>query len=155
MNYIACQATLFMGFSGQEYWSGLPFPSLRDLPEPGVEPGSPALKADSVLSEPPRTCLPSMRHNRLEFSPWVGKIPWRRAWQPTPVFLRRWILLILENSTDRGADRQRMWQATSIGHMSWTQLKRLSMQVQTIPWNLWCVSMYVSVLVCVLGLVKW
>ena len=50
---IACQAPLFMGFSRQEYWSGLPFPSPRDLPYPGIEHGSPALQADSLPSEPP------------------------------------------------------------------------------------------------------
>ena len=41
-----------MGFSRQEYWSGFPFPSPRDLPDPGIEPGSPAVQADSLLSEP-------------------------------------------------------------------------------------------------------
>ena len=38
-----------MGFSRQEYWSGLPFPSPGDLPDPGIESGSPALQADSLL----------------------------------------------------------------------------------------------------------
>jgi len=42
-----------MEFSRQEYWSGLPFPSPGDLPNPGIKPGSPALQADSLLSEPP------------------------------------------------------------------------------------------------------
>ena len=46
-------ALLSMGFSRQEYWSGLPFLSPGDLPDPGVEPGSPALQADSLLPEPP------------------------------------------------------------------------------------------------------
>ena len=41
-----------MEFSGQEYWSGLPFPSPGDLPDPGIEPGLPARQADSLLSEP-------------------------------------------------------------------------------------------------------
>ena len=41
-----------MGFSSQEYWSGEPFPSPGDLSNPGTEPRSPALKADSLLSEP-------------------------------------------------------------------------------------------------------
>ena len=50
---VACQAPPFMEFSQQEYWSGLPFPSLEDLPDPGVEPGSPTLQANSLLSEPP------------------------------------------------------------------------------------------------------
>ena len=42
-----------MEFSRQEYWSGLQFPSARDLPNPGIEPRSPALQVDSLLSEPP------------------------------------------------------------------------------------------------------
>ena len=41
-----------MEFSRQEFWSGLPFPSPGDLPNPGIEPGSPALQADALLSEP-------------------------------------------------------------------------------------------------------
>ena len=49
---VTCQAPLTMGFSRQEYWSGLPFPSLGDLPNPGIEPGSPALQADSLPTEP-------------------------------------------------------------------------------------------------------
>ena len=40
-------------FSRQEYWSGLPFPSPGDLPNPGIEPGSPAWQADSLSSVPP------------------------------------------------------------------------------------------------------
>ena len=44
---VACQAPLSMGFSRQEYWSGLPFPSPGDLPNPGIEPRSPALEADA------------------------------------------------------------------------------------------------------------
>ena len=49
----AYQAPLSMGFSRLEYWSGLPFPSPGDLPDPGIEPGSPALQADALTSEPP------------------------------------------------------------------------------------------------------
>ena len=48
---VACQAHLSMGFSRQEYWSGLPFPSLGDLPNPGIKPRSPVLKADSLPTE--------------------------------------------------------------------------------------------------------
>ena len=43
-----------MEFSRQEYWNGLPFPSPGDLPNPGIEPGSPALQAEALQSEPPR-----------------------------------------------------------------------------------------------------
>ena len=48
---VARQAPLSMGFSKQEYWSGLPFPSPGDLPDPGIKPQSPALRADSLLTE--------------------------------------------------------------------------------------------------------
>ena len=50
---VAYKASLSMGFSKQEYWSGSPFPSPGDLPDPGIEPGSPALQADALTSEPP------------------------------------------------------------------------------------------------------
>ena len=50
---VAYQAPPSMGFSRQEYWSGLPFPSPGNLPDPGSEPESPALQADALPSEPP------------------------------------------------------------------------------------------------------
>ena len=50
---VAYQAPQSMGFSRQEYWTGLPFPSPGDLPDPGIESGSPALEADVLTSEPP------------------------------------------------------------------------------------------------------
>ena len=49
---VAYQAPPSMDFSRQEYWSGLPFPSPGDLPNPGIEPGSPALQADALTSDP-------------------------------------------------------------------------------------------------------
>ena len=48
---VACQASLSMGFSRQEYWSELPLPSPEDLPNPGIKPRSPALQADSLPFE--------------------------------------------------------------------------------------------------------
>ena len=50
---ITHQSPLFLAFSRQEYWSGLPFRSPGDLPNPGIEPGCPALQADALSSEPP------------------------------------------------------------------------------------------------------
>ena len=50
---VAHQAPLSMGFSRQEYWSVLPFPSPGDLPDPRIEPTSPALKTDALPPEPP------------------------------------------------------------------------------------------------------
>ena len=49
---VAYQAPPSMGFSSQEYWSGLPFSSLGDLLDPGIEPGSPALQVEALPSEP-------------------------------------------------------------------------------------------------------
>ena len=46
------QAPQSMGFSRQEYWSGVPLPSPGDFPDPGIEPRSPALQAEALLSEP-------------------------------------------------------------------------------------------------------
>ena len=60
------QAPLSMGFSRQECWSGLPFPSPGDLPDPGIEHGSPALQADALPSKPPG------KHNL-----------WQRRWKYT------------------------------------------------------------------------
>ena len=51
---VAWLAPLSMGSSRQEYWRGLPFPSPGNLPDPGIEPGSPALEADTLTSKPPR-----------------------------------------------------------------------------------------------------
>ena len=50
---VACQAPLSKGFITQECYSSLPFPSPGDLADPGIEPGSPALQADSSSAEPP------------------------------------------------------------------------------------------------------
>ena len=50
---VAYQAPPSMGFSRQEYWSGLPFPSPGDLSNPGIEPRSPAWQADTLTSDPP------------------------------------------------------------------------------------------------------
>ena len=54
-----------MEFSRQEYWSGLPFPSQGDLPNAGIEPGSPALQADALPSEPPQK-PPQRAHRKMQ-----------------------------------------------------------------------------------------
>ena len=65
---IARQAPLSMGFSRQEYWSGLPFLSPGDLPDPGIQPSSPKWQADSLPTE-----LPS----------WIGKLNIVKMFSPT------------------------------------------------------------------------
>ena len=67
----ARQAPLSMGFSRQEYWTGLPVPFPEDLSHPGIELGSPASQADSLLSEPPQ-------------EPWETGIPQRDVCFPYP-----------------------------------------------------------------------
>ena len=80
---VAYQAPPSMGFSRQEYWSGLPFPSPGDLTSPGFKPGSPALHTDTLLSEPPgkSKCL------FIIYLATSTMITWRRQWPPTPVLL--------------------------------------------------------------------
>ena len=115
---VAHQAPLSTGFSRPEYWRGLPFPSPRDLPNPGIEPtsASPALAGIFFTTEPPgkpqigaypwnilnqetfsvthyllilthrkTSCPPSEYHISHKYL-YIGKIPWRREWQPPPVF---------------------------------------------------------------------
>ena len=67
---VARQAPLSLGFSRQEYWSGLPFPSPEDLPNPGIEPGSPALQADALSSEPPGKT--SKDRNLFQVQSWLS-----------------------------------------------------------------------------------
>ena len=75
---VAHQAPPFMGFPRQEYGSGLPWPSPGDLPDPGIKPGSPALQADALTSEPPgksRKVLPPNLHTHSLLSSLQLKCP--------------------------------------------------------------------------------
>ena len=67
---IAHQAPQSMGFSRQEYWSGLPFPSPGDLPDPGIKPRSPALQADALTSSHQGSPL-RRKHRSKSSGPWV------------------------------------------------------------------------------------
>ena len=68
---VTYQAPLSMGFYRQEYWSGLPFPSPGNLPNPGIEPGSPALQAEALPSEragKPRLDIDSIKKQSLDLN---------------------------------------------------------------------------------------
>ena len=65
---VAYQAPPSMGFSRQEFWSGLPFPSPGYLPNPGIEPGSPSLQADALPSEPPWKLLMTVSYVKFIIS---------------------------------------------------------------------------------------
>ena len=76
---VAYQAPLSMGFPRQEYRSGFSFPSPGDLPKPGIKPRSPALQADTLLSEPPETCVQSLEEGMaIHFSILTWGIPWTK-----------------------------------------------------------------------------
>ena len=64
---VALQAPLSMGFARQDCWSGLPFPSPGDFPDPRIEPGCPALQADSLQSGPPGKPTIIIRLLKLDF----------------------------------------------------------------------------------------
>ena len=116
---VARQAPLSLGFSRQEYRSGLPCPPSGDLPIPGIKPRSPTLQVDSLPSEPPgkpkntgvgslsilQGIFPTQELNQ-------GLLHcWRRKWQPTPVFL------FGESHGQRSLAGYSPWD-----HMSWTRL---------------------------------
>ena len=94
---VARQAPLSIEFSRQEYWSGLPFPSLGDLPNPGIEPRSFALQADALTSEPNKwaSLVAQMMKNLPAVSASEGDTG---------------LIAGLENSMDRG-----IWQAAVQG----------------------------------------
>ena len=88
---VAYQAPLSMGFSRQGYRSGLPFPSPGDLPNPGIQPGSPALQADSLLSKPagkPWWCPLPFWPLRSHSAPmWSGRSTWLWEWEISSSFI--------------------------------------------------------------------
>ena len=81
---VAYQAPMSMGFSRQEYWSGLPFPSPGDLPNPGIDPGFPTLEADALTSEPPGNVYLILKWSEVKSLSRVGLFvtPWTVAYQP-------------------------------------------------------------------------
>ena len=81
---VAHQTSPSMGFSRQEYWSGLPFPSPGDLPDPGIELRSPAFQADALTSIHGVAKSRTQRGTALSLFTFMH---WRRKWHPTPVFL--------------------------------------------------------------------
>ena len=69
---VAYQAPPSMGFSRQEYWSGVPFPSPGDLPDPGIEPGSPTFQADTLTSESPGKPEPHLKLADFSVTRYMG-----------------------------------------------------------------------------------
>ena len=108
---VAHQAPPSMEFSRQEYWNRLPFPSPEDLPNPGIEPGSPTLQADALPSEPPRNQNAAQRDNKKE-SEKVAQ-SWPTLWDPMNytvhgIFQARileWVAIPFSRGSSQSRDR--------------------------------------------------
>ena len=107
---VAHQAPLSMEFSRQECWSGLPFPSPGALPNPGIEPGSPAVQANSLSSKPPQNPLSHMDPISFNQLNWGIKKRWhyrvggwnKRGKINSECSCLLWLLIIMFSSYCRG-----------------------------------------------------
>ena len=84
MNYIARQAPLSVGFSRQEYWSGLPFPPPGDLPDPGIEPRSPTVAGRFFTTEPPWKPIFLYAFSKYYYQ--AGYPPWSSRYCPCRIW---------------------------------------------------------------------
>ena len=95
---VACHAPLFMGFARQVYWSGLTFPSARDHSDPGIEPRSLALQADSLPTELPAAAAKSLQSCLTLCDPTDGSPPG----SPVPGILQartlEWVAISFSNA---------------------------------------------------------
>ena len=138
---VAHQAPLSMGFSGQEHWSGLPFPSPGDLPDPGIKPRSPALQADTLTSKPPgkpldMTTLDSILKSRDYFTNkgassqsygfssshvWMWELGYKESWA-----LKNWCFwtVVLEKTLESLLDSKKIKTVNPKGNQSWIFIGR-------------------------------
>ena len=116
-----------MGFSRQEYWSGLPFPSPGDLPDPGIKPRSPTLEADALTSEPPGK-LHSAAKIRKNIWHSLGLFTYIVSLFLTMIMWRRLVLLVLS------VEKTEVWQLSPGGiARRWQSLYLNSALLGTIP----------------------
>ena len=112
-----------MGFSRQEYWSGLPLPSPGDLPDPGIEPRSPALQADALTSEPPGKPTKVHLVKAMVFPVVIyGCESWtikKAEHQRTDAFK-----LVLEKTLESSLDCKEIKPVNPKGNQSWTFIGR-------------------------------
>ena len=140
---VAHQAPLSMGFSRQEYWSGLPFPSPGDLPNPGIEPGSPALQADALSSEPPgkpKRHIKNQRHYFTNKGPsgqsygfssnhvWMWELDYKESWVP-----KNWCFwtVVLEKAHESPLDFTEIQPVHPKGNQSWIFIRRTDAEAET------------------------
>ena len=138
---VACQVPLSIGFSRQEYWSELPFPSPGDLPDLGIEPWSPALQADSLLIELPGRSWTRTKNFAMHME--TQKTPNRQrsfeqeewSWRNQP----SWLQTVLQSYSHQGSivmaqkqkyrpvdqDRAQRWNHASMGALFLTKDARI------------------------------
>ena len=107
---VAYQAPLSMGFSRQEYWSELPFPSPGDLPDPRIKPRSPALQTDALPSKPP------------------GKRDYKESWAS-----KNWCFwtVVLEKTLESPLDCKEIQPVHPKGDQSWVFIGRTDVEAET------------------------
>ena len=143
---VAYQAPLSMEFSRQEYWSGLPFLSPGDLPNPGIEPRSPALQADALPSESPEKpnldgilksrniTLPTKIHliKAMVFPVvmhvWMWKLDHKESWAP-----KNWCFwtVVLEKTLESPLDCKEIQLVHPSGNQSWIFIRRTDAEAAT------------------------
>ena len=131
---VAHKTPLSMGFFRQEYWSGLPSPPPGDLPNPGIEPGFPALQADTLPSEPPGK-PPSSQSNSFSSSHvWMWELDYKESWA-----WKNWCFwtMVLEKTLERPLDCKDIKPVNPKGNQSWIFIGRTDAEVEApILWSL-------------------
>ena len=117
---VAYQAPLSMGFSRQGYWSGLPFPSPGDLPNPGIELRSPKLQVDSLPSDPLGKLLCSLRiheyilEHSMYFSPILTLVSWLKRLIALTAFFVSCLAVIEFPSVPSRDSEMKIWEGMKI-----------------------------------------
>ena len=137
---VAHQAPMSMGFSRQEYWSGLPFPSPGDLPNPGIEPRSPALQADALSSESPDSILKSrdiifptnvsLCSQSYDFSSshvWMWELDCKESW----VLKNRYFWTVVLKTLESPLDGKESQPVHPKGNLSWIFIGRIDAEAET------------------------
>jgi len=131
---VAYQAPPSMGFSRQEYWSGVPFPSPGDLPKPGIEPSSPAFQLDALTSEPPGKPYISLyfvKNHRIDIRsepPNANYYCW--------VIMMCWSKFIVYNKCTTLISQTMVFPVVMYGCDSWTKKKAECWRIDA--FQLWC-----------------
>ena len=118
-----------MGFSRQKYWSGLPFPSPGDLPNPGLEPGSPTLYTDALPSEPPGKSPYSQRYGFSSSHVWMWEMDHKED-----LASKNWCFwtVVLEKTLESPLDCKEIKPANPKGNQPWIFIGRSEAEAEAL-----------------------